>query len=125
MANQLYKGDKPLATFIPQIADNLTTDDSTKALSAKQGKVLNDTKAEIKRTYFNMNSTGQNALYIVTNNEKRIPVGLTITEFDTGYNRAFLSSIGGNVVLNAYKLDGTAYSGNLKGYYYFINDDWT
>lgn len=26
------------------IADNLTTDDSTKALSAKQGKVLNDTK---------------------------------------------------------------------------------
>ena len=42
MANQLYKGDKPLATFVPQIADNLTTDDSTKALSAKQGKVLND-----------------------------------------------------------------------------------
>lgn len=42
MANQLYKGDKPLATFAPQIADNLTTDDSTKALSAKQGKVLSD-----------------------------------------------------------------------------------
>ena len=45
MANQLYKGDKPLATFIPQIADNLTTDDSTKALSAKQGKVLNEKTA--------------------------------------------------------------------------------
>ena len=42
MANQLYKGDKPLATFVPQIADNLTTNDSTKALSAKQGKVLNE-----------------------------------------------------------------------------------
>lgn len=27
---------------VPQIADNLTTDDSTKALSAKQGKVLNE-----------------------------------------------------------------------------------
>lgn len=26
----------------PQIVDNLTTDDSTKALSAAQGKVLND-----------------------------------------------------------------------------------
>ena len=47
MANQLYKGDKPLATFVPQIADNLTTDDSTKALSAKQGKVLKDKIDEI------------------------------------------------------------------------------
>lgn len=47
MANQLYKGDKPLATFIPKIADNLTTDDSTKALSAKQGKVLNDKIGEV------------------------------------------------------------------------------
>lgn len=27
---------------IPTIADNLTTDDATKVLSAKQGKVLND-----------------------------------------------------------------------------------
>lgn len=31
-----------VAEFVPEIADNLTTDDSTKALSAKQGKVLND-----------------------------------------------------------------------------------
>lgn len=45
MAYQLYKGDTPLATFIPQIADNLTTNDSTKALSAKQGKVLNEKTA--------------------------------------------------------------------------------
>ncbi len=31
-----------VAEFVPEIADNLTTDDSTKALSAKQGKVLNE-----------------------------------------------------------------------------------
>ena len=41
MSNQLYKGDTPLATFVPEIADNLTTNDSTKALSAKQGRILN------------------------------------------------------------------------------------
>lgn len=31
-----------VAEFVPEIADNLTTNDSTKALSAKQGKVLNN-----------------------------------------------------------------------------------
>lgn len=33
------------------IVDDLSTDDSTKALSAKQGKVLNETKANISDTY--------------------------------------------------------------------------
>lgn len=56
MANQLYKGDKPLATFVPQIADNLTTDDSTKALSAKQGKVLNEKIGEYKHIEFRSTS---------------------------------------------------------------------
>jgi len=38
----IYLNGQPTAEFVPEIADNLTTDDSTKALSAKQGKVLND-----------------------------------------------------------------------------------
>lgn len=36
------------------IADNLTTDDSTKALSAKQGKVLQDNKADKSSTVTNV-----------------------------------------------------------------------
>lgn len=35
-----------LIPTVPTIADNLTTDDATKVLSAKQGKVLQDNKAE-------------------------------------------------------------------------------
>lgn len=38
----IYANGQPTAEFVPEIADNLTTDDSSKALSAKQGKVLND-----------------------------------------------------------------------------------
>ena len=37
-----------VAEFVPEIADNLTTDDSTKALSGKQGKVLNDKVSGLK-----------------------------------------------------------------------------
>ena len=33
------------------IVDNLTTDDATKVLSAKQGKVLQDTKADATHTH--------------------------------------------------------------------------
>ena len=42
MANQLYQGANPLATTCPNVVDNLTSTSSTDALSAKQGKVLND-----------------------------------------------------------------------------------
>lgn len=38
----IYLDGQPTAEFVPEIADNLTTDDSSKALSAKQGKVLKD-----------------------------------------------------------------------------------
>lgn len=38
----IYVNGQATAEFVPEIADNLTTDDSTKALSAKQGKVLNE-----------------------------------------------------------------------------------
>lgn len=38
----IYVNGQPTAEFVPEIADNLTTDDSAKALSAKQGKVLNE-----------------------------------------------------------------------------------
>ena len=49
--NVLYKGDTPLATIAPEVVDNLTTNDSTKALSAKQGKVLNDKIDSITELY--------------------------------------------------------------------------
>lgn len=43
-----------VAEFVPEIADNLTTNDSTKALSATQGKVLNDKVGNSKiYNYFN------------------------------------------------------------------------
>ncbi len=74
---QLYKGDTPLATFVPQIADNLTTDDSTKALSAKQGKVLND-----KVYLVTPRGTGTN---IDTQTKiDELPVGSTIYGYVTG-----------------------------------------
>ena len=38
----LYKNGRKMGEYVPEIADNLTTNDSTKVLSAKQGKVLND-----------------------------------------------------------------------------------
>ena len=48
MANQLYQGDNPLATTCPNVVDNLTSTSSTDALSAKQGKVLNDKVSGMK-----------------------------------------------------------------------------
>lgn len=40
------------------IVDNLTTNDSTKVLSAKQGKILNDGKANSTHNHGNLNSNG-------------------------------------------------------------------
>ena len=44
LTNKQYVDAKAsqVQNLIPTIVDNLTTDDGTKALSAKQGKVLND-----------------------------------------------------------------------------------
>lgn len=52
-----------VAEFVPEIADNLTTEDSTKALSAKQGKVLkneiNSVNARLVSTFLTYDSTSQ------------------------------------------------------------------
>lgn len=69
MSNQLYKGNTPLATFAPEVVDNLTTDDSTKALSAKQGKILNDKIDEFKHIeYRDTVATFSNGKATVTHN---------------------------------------------------------
>lgn len=45
-SNDYTNADKAKIQTIPTVADNLTTDDATKALSAKQGKALQDNKAD-------------------------------------------------------------------------------
>lgn len=45
-SNDYTNDDKTKVQNIPTVADNLTTDDATKALSAKQGKALQDNKAD-------------------------------------------------------------------------------
>ena len=48
-------------SIMPQIVDNLTTSDATKALSAKQGKVLNDKiSSSIKVAYRYIETTFSN-----------------------------------------------------------------
>ena len=76
MAKVLYKGDTPLATIAPKVVDNLTTDDSTKALSAKQGKVLND-----KLYLVTPRGTGSNIDTQAKMDE--LPVGSTIYGYAT------------------------------------------
>lgn len=44
-SNDYTNDDKAKVQNIPAVVDNLTTDDATKALSAKQGKALQDNKA--------------------------------------------------------------------------------
>ena len=53
----IYLNGQATAEFVPEIADNLTTDDSAKALSAKQGKVLNE-KTAYDIPFTNVMSTG-------------------------------------------------------------------
>lgn len=53
-----YLYDNPIA----EVVDNLTTNDATKALSAKQGKILNDTKlnvADLPNSDVQTSTTGQ------------------------------------------------------------------
>lgn len=45
-SNDYTSDDKAKVQNIPAVVDNLTTDDATKALSAKQGKALQDNKAD-------------------------------------------------------------------------------
>ena len=48
--------DQPTIPTVPDIVDNLTTDDATKTLSAKQGKILNDNVTDYeKRGYLGKN----------------------------------------------------------------------
>lgn len=75
-----------VAEFVPEIADNLTTDDSTKALSAKQGKVLNDIVS------------GKELLADVTQSDTEYDLAKPITDYKmvivtSYYNQFILASV--------------------------------
>ena len=90
MANQLYQGSNPLATTCPNVVDNLTSTSSTDALSAKQGKVLND---KITWTYVGELTTANN--FNISNYEE-----LNLIPYVNGaipYNPYYIKKISNNM----------------------------
>lgn len=109
---------------IVEIIDNLTTNDSTKALSAKQGKVLNDALQALRQTLDSMD---------ILDNVAGSAVGLlnpiaenaefTFRESGAkGDGAALINSIKGKTLAWNQLLDIVSISGSVNGIDYSINN---
>ena len=86
-ADVAFSGDyddlinKPTIPTLPTIADNLTTNDATQVLSAKQGKKLNDDK--ISKIF------GTNAVDVINEDNRRISMLNSSLIYDVDYDRLY------------------------------------
>jgi len=69
------------------IVDNLTTNDSAKALSAAQGKVLNDKMLGVGQTWQNVTGSRASGITYTNNTGKPIQVWLALNDtYETGFS---------------------------------------
>ena len=123
---QVVEGAWATGGIIPALVANPegATTATLKALELNGVKYNFEDGARIKRQSFTSttNAYGQTLITAASSDDKRIPIGYSITNAGEGYNSCYLSSFEGNVVINARKQDGTAFQGTISGYYFYIND---
>ena len=125
--------DKELAVKgdLPTIIDNLTTNDATKVLSAKQGKVLNDdinnVESDVSNLQTSVNSLSDSITNLVQiqyiecgnktlNNGASVNVQHTVTACPSGYSWLWVQKESFRVSQTDVNLNGTTFSYKLYNY---------
>lgn len=115
-----YLYDNPIA----EVVDNLTTNDATKALSAKQGKILNDTKlnvADLPNSDIQTSTTGQFST-VTGGLMQSCVVDLDPIQDLHGYSKPWVGGSGKNKLpLTVENVKSASTSGTWSGNKYTIN----
>lgn len=122
-AENLNKIQDNVEKAIPEIVDNLTTDDATKVLSAKQGKALNE---KIEGTVVYENSSGSTGNITLTKSIESVKyIDIEYSAWEAYSTKRLYAPVGKTIIIDGMVMDTENSTKNFSTSYAITNTSLT